>query len=224
MMLKFFKSNWFSVALVLLVLVAIARKNVRIDFGQPENPKKREISRVKAEKFTDLLTQGEAPSQLGILADPSQPRKALPDIDGQTAIAYLRRFGNVAAGEHKKFGIPASVLLAYSYVNSFSGQRETVKQANNFFALGCSRTWEGRTADLDGRCYRRYQTPWESFRDFSLFVCSADWYPEARKSCGDDWRKWLDVLQANGLSDVDQSKAEMQKIIQQYRLFELDEK
>jgi hypothetical protein len=225
MIWKFIKSNWFSIALVLLVAMAVARRGLRINFGGSAAPEPRELSRGKNERFTEdkTLADAEKPSQLGLsLPESAHARKALPAVDDATAVAYLRRFGNVAVGERKKFRVPASVLLALSYVNSFSGTRETAKQANNFFTLPCSPEFEGQTATIDGGCYRRYDTAWESFRDFSIYLAAQEWLGPMRSACGQDWRLWVPALAKQDVSDVENFEAEMTKVIQSYRLYELD--
>lgn len=222
MNLTAFKTHWFWVALALIVLVAFVQKKILPPKPSPV-PAKREQPAPPAEKYTAAVSEPPA-AQMALVPSGGKQLRPLPVLDDAVAMAFLRRFSNVAVGEHKKYGVPASVVLACAYVNSFAGQRPTAQQANNFFALPCSPTWEGRTASLDGRCYRRYERAWDSFRDFSLYLHNKDWLPEARKTCGSDWRKWASTLAARDLSDVAGFEAELRKVIEAYRLFELDGK
>lgn len=223
MISTFFKTNWFWISLALIVLVALVQKKGHL-FKLPTAPEKREQSAAPpAEKYTTATAEPNN-AQMAMLPTSSRPARALPAIDDATAMAFLRRFGNVAVGEHKKYGIPASVVLACAYINSSAGQRPTTQQANNFFALPCSPSWEGRTASIDGHCYRRYERAWDSFRDFSLYLHNQDWLPEARKNCGSDWRKWANALASHDLSDVANFETEIRKVVEAYRLFELDGK
>lgn len=219
----FFKTNWFWIALPLLVATAFIYK--KRPFSKPiPAPQKREQSAAPpAEKYTAAVAESST-AQLAIVPSNSRALRPLPTLDDATAMAFLRRFSNVAVGEHKKYGIPASALLACAYVNSFAGQRPTAQQANNYFVLPCSPAWQGRTASLDGHCYRRYERAWDSFRDFSLYLQSQDWVAEARSQCGADWRKWAAALAAHDISDVANFEAELRKAVEAYRLFELDGK
>ena len=146
----------------------------------------------------------------------------MPVVDDATAVAFLKRFGNLSVNERKKFGIPPSVLLACAYVNSHSGQRMAALQVNNFFALPCGGGWDGAVATLDGQCFRRYDTAWASFRDFGAFASRQPWFEETRKSAGNDWQLWLKMLDGKSISDVRNNTAEMRTVIETYRLYELD--
>ncbi|MFZ4634798.1 MAG: glucosaminidase domain-containing protein [Saprospiraceae bacterium] len=209
---QFVKTYWFSTALVILFLLAIIRH-----FGLSPSATKR------VEKFTDEppVTSGSA-SMLGILPGSAQTLQAMPEVEQATATAFLRRFAPVAVSERKKYGVPAAVSLGFAYVNSFSGQRETALHANNYFSLRCTADWEGQTYTGNGQCYRRYDTAWESFRDFSVFMSSRDWYGPLRQKAGKDWRIWIRGLSDKDISDVSNLEAEMEQVIVQYRLHDLD--
>jgi flagellum-specific peptidoglycan hydrolase FlgJ len=211
----FLKTNWFSSALALLLLVAVVKKQGR------KSPAK-QTQQSQTEKMTQAATAAETPTQLGISSEMQAGTPRVPDIDASTAMAFFTRFGPVAAGERKKFGIPASVLLGCAYVNSYAGGRKPAQQANNYFALGCSPDWDGGAADCESRCMRRYNTAWESFRDFSIWLAGSDWWGDAKKSAGKDWRKWAKILGEKEVSDVQNFESELVKAIEEYKLYELD--
>lgn len=219
---SFFKTYWFAIALCLIVLGALVQKKKLFFSTAPVAPAKREHLQSGTEKYTAAPATEQGASEMGFSGGKSSGTRSLPAISDETAMAFVRRFGHVAVGEHKKYGIPASVLLACAYVNSAAGQRNTAQQANNFFAMPCSPAWQGRTASLNGHCYRHYERAWDSFRDFSLYLNEQGWMQETRRSAGADWRKWVHVLSAHDLSDVSNLEAELQKVIESYRLFDLD--
>ncbi len=212
-MWKFFKTNWFAIALVLLLLVAVGRNNPRFRFWNAGS------TTVTSEKYTDVSTSTAA--HLDLFGGGGSAEVSMPSIDDATAVAFLKRFGNLSVNERKKFGIPPSVLLACAYVNSHSGQRIAALQANNFFALPCP-GWDGAVATLDGQCFRRYDTAWASFRDFGTFVSRQSWFSDVRKSAGNDWQEWLKKLDGKSISDVRNNTSEMHTVIETYRLYELD--
>jgi flagellum-specific peptidoglycan hydrolase FlgJ len=213
---KFFKTNWFPIAFILLVLASIVKKNL---FGFVNSGK----SRNAVEKITDntaIASTEEA--HAGIFSWASRSSIELPDIPESVAIPFLQRFGKVAAGEQEKFGIPASVILACAYVNSFSGKREWAVQYQNYFGLGCGGTWEGATETVGGVCIRRYEKAWDSFRDFSKYLSGRKDFDALRQACGKDWKAWAKALDNKKISEVSDFEGEMVKVIESYRLFELD--
>ncbi len=217
MILEFIKKRWFTLALLLIVFIAILRKNLRFEPGSP-TIREQVIPR---EKFTDEGTpKGAALLNLG--GESSSSQVQLPDIDETTAVAFLQRFGHVTVAEQEKFGIPASVLLACAYVNSFSGRRNCALEANNYLAVRCAANWNGPTANYSGACFRQYNTAWESIRDFNLGLQQSDWFAGLKKSAGNDRKAWAKGLAKHRVSDVENFEMELLKVIQAYRLFELD--
>ena len=214
-MWKFFKTNWFAVALMLLLLVAIGRNNPRLRFWNAGSPA------VTTGKYTDAHPG--ATAHLDLFGGSGAPTVTMPTIDDATAVAFLKRFGHLAVKEQQKFGLPPSLLLACAYVNSHSGRRDAAQQANNYFALPCA-GWDGAVATVDGQCMRRYENAWASFRDFGAFVSAQPWYAGLRQSAGTDWQLWLKALEDKGISDVRNHVGEMQSVIETYRLYELDSK
>jgi hypothetical protein len=214
-MIRFIKTNWFVIGLVLLALLGWYRKSFRFNLGGS--------SADQPEKYTDASgTKSTGGSWLGLLGDRSSAHK-MPQIDTATAKAFLRRFGKVTKPEQEKFGLPASVMLACAYVNSHAGQRATVGGANNYFALRCGGGWTSGNVDIEGQCFRRYATPWESFRDASNTFVAQDW---CKQAIADRLSReaWVALLVKQGCSDVADAEQEMLRIIKAYRLHELDGK
>ncbi|TNE50764.1 MAG: hypothetical protein EP344_17095 [Bacteroidetes bacterium] len=212
------KKHWFTIALLLIVLIAIARRNLR--FETVETPALTEPA--NTEKYTDNRSASRGAALLQLAGDATNARVSMPVVDESTAVAFLQRFGRVAVAEQEKFGIPASVLLACAYVNSFAGQRACAVEANNYLALRCAASWDGPTAVCSGACFRKYNSAWESIRDFNFYLIRCDWYPGLKEKAGKDWRAWVKGLAANQMSDVEHAGAEMERVIEAYRLFELD--
>jgi flagellum-specific peptidoglycan hydrolase FlgJ len=210
---KFIKTNWFYFALCILLLCYAVRKYPHLNpFKFDSLPGKEKLSDGPSE-----VKKGAA--LLGFVPDESDKRKPIvPESSNQDAEAFLKRFAKVAVSERKKFGIPVSVILAAAYVNSTSGKSDAARVANNFFSLPCSEEWEGESVALEGKCIRSYESAWASFRDFSIYLSSQEWYGSLKKSAGKDWHQWVDKL-----GDEDVSNAgKMKKIIEQYALHELD--
>ena len=211
----FFKTNWFSIALVLLLLVALFRGNGQYSLQHYFLTK--DVPAVSAPPTSRSSTT------LGIAAD-RDIRPATPgEVDQATASSFLKRFAPVAISERKKFGVPASVLLATAFLNSHIGLNDGALEANNFFALPCSKDWEGESTSLGDQCFRKYETPWASWRDFSIHLSSQNWFGSLRQSAGKDWQKWSIGLQGKGISSISKFDQKLAEVITFYRLYELDQ-
>lgn len=210
---KFIKTNWFYLAMGVLLLCYAVRKYPHL------NPFK-----VDSLSGKEKLSFGQSESKkgaalLGFVPDEAEKRKLeAAESNPSDAESFLKRFAKVALSERKKFGVPVSVILAAAYVNSASGKSDAARNANNFFSLPCTEEWDGESVELDGKCIRSYESAWASFRDFSIYLSSQEWYGSLKKSAGKDWRKWVEKL---GDEDVS-SSGKMKKIIEQYALYEMD--
>lgn len=210
---KFIKTNWFYLALGVLLLCYAVRKYPHMNPFQVDSiPDKEKLSDGHSESKKGAALLGFVPDE------PDKHNSDDVKSNSKEAEAFLKRFAKVAHSERKKFGIPVSVILAAAYVNSVSGKSNAARNSNNFFSLSCTEDWEGESVELDGKCIRSYESPWASFRDFSIYLSSQEWYGSLKKSAGKDWRKWVEKL---GDEDVS-SSAKMKKIIEQYALYEMD--
>ncbi len=217
---RLFRKHWFTLALVLLVLLALWRRRSPSPAGElvPLSP-----PREMPGRFTESEAKPEPAALIASSEETPVAGARLPAIDDATAVAFLQRFSRTAIAEQERFGMPASVLLACAYVNSFAGKRKCAVEANNYLAMRCTADWPGQVASLEGVCYRRYNTAWESLRDFNAHYSRKAWYAETKKKAGRDWRKWLKALAEHGVSDVANFEAEASRVITAFRVYELDE-
>ena len=145
----------------------------------------------------------------------------LEAVSREEQLAYLKRFARVAIAERRKFSLPSSLILAVSLLNSTAGRAEPAVSGNNHFALPCTDLWEGKRVESGGVCYRAYENAWASFRDFSLYASAlaASDKPEAT-----DYKAWLEVLKGAGFMPDAKWQAEVERLIGEFRLYELDVK
>lgn len=221
------KKYWFHIAVAALVIAALAKKNHWLGFQESHG------TTAETERFTEEEAPkvekpiAAAKAKMGVLNSDSGSKKGssyqMPALNESAKISFLKRFGHVAAGESKKFKVPASVLLATAYVNSFAGRRDCAAGGKNYFALPCEKDWNGATFMSGERCLRKYDTAWESFRDFSIFLAGQIWFAEARQIAGKDYAQWINIFANNGVSDVRNFEQEAMEVMEAYRLFELDE-
>lgn len=217
------RQHWFTLALALIVALALWRRRPPTVPAElvPMTPVKE-----APERFTQQSADA-APQAASLVDAPKEPTATagvrLPALDDATTVAFLQRFARTAVAEQERFGMPASVLLACAYVNSFAGKRNCATEANNYVAMRCTADWAGAVHTLDGICYRLYNTAWESLRDFNVYYSRKAWYAELKKNAGRDWKKWLKELAARGVSDVANFEAEATRLIATFRVYELDE-
>lgn len=208
---KFLKTNWFYLTMGFIILLSTVRKYPHLN---PFSPIKQTIS---LEKTTETVIIGKkGAALLGLVPNSADPQPAA--LNAAQTEAFLKRFAPVVVSERKKFGIPASVMLAAALVNSQAGTAASLKESHNFFAIPCGDNWEGETTVSGDNCLRKYETAWASFRDFSIYLSSQDWTGELKKSAAKDWKTWAEKLGKVGISNT---KA-MKQVIETYQLEELD--
>jgi len=134
---------------------------------------------------------------------------------------FIRRFSNVAQAEQEKFGIPSSITLANALLHAAAGGAPAARDHNNFFALGCDDDWPGPTGRANGKCIRRYETAWTSFRDHSLYVTSGR-YGAMRQFGETDYQRWAAGLGELGFNDTDDLSRQLLHTIDRWQLFRFD--
>ncbi|HQF48855.1 MAG TPA: glucosaminidase domain-containing protein, partial [Flavobacterium alvei] len=62
---------------------------------------------------------------------------------------YVFHYKDIAMSNMKKYGIPASIILAQGILESGSGQSNLAVTANNHFGIKCYTDWKGETIHQD---------------------------------------------------------------------------
>ena len=161
-------------------------------------------------------------------AKPASPFEALPTDDAKARRykAYIRRFEKVALAEKKKFGIPASVKMAQALLESDAGQSPLARQTNNHFGMKCfSRRCSKDHCvnfgdDHHKDFFRRFNTPWESWRAHSLLIANGKY--KSLLQYGDDYRKWAQGLSRLGYATDPRYPQKLINTIETYQLDWLD--
>jgi len=87
---------------------------------------------------------------------------------------YLKLYGPVAVVEMRKYGVPASIILAQGIHESRAGKSVLATVANNHFGIKCTGDWTGDSFHMDddrpNECFRKYLNPETSFNDHMLFL------------------------------------------------------
>lgn len=212
MIWNYFKSNWFSVSCVcILLLIALNRYRNKL------------IHQTAPELVQNSLKSGvnETDTEFSLGAE-KQVQRQSREVDAASAGSFLRRFSKVAVSERKKFGIPASVLLGTAFINSHAGLDDRVGKSENYFMIPCDEEWEGDTYSVNGSCLRKYETAWDGWRDFSIYMSGQIWFGELKKAAGKDWKKWVNGMKGDDISKVDDFNRRLAEVITYYKLYELD--
>lgn len=148
------------------------------------------------------------------------------DIKDREVKAYVKRFGKVAVQEMEEYGIPASIKMAQGLIESHSGNSRLARESNNHFGIKCRRKCRGCTCrnysdDDIYDMFRVFDSAWESWREHSLLLANTQRYQKLQ-SYGKDYKKWARGLKAAGYATDPKYDLKLIRIIEKYRLNELD--
>lgn len=141
----------------------------------------------------------------------------------EQSLDYIERFHKIAIDEMRQFGIPASISLAQGLIESRAGTSKLAKSNNNHFGLKCfsKRCGKGHcsnfTDDTHKDFFRKFPSPWESWRAHSQLLASGR-YAKLKRH-GHDYRAWAYGLKSVGYA-TDRSYAE--KLIGMIERYDLD--
>lgn len=118
-----------------------------------------------------------------------------------SAELYIKRFAKTAIQEMEKYNIPASITLAQGMLESGNGKSNLASRSNNHFGIKCHASWSGERVyhddDAKGECFRKYESPWWSFRDHSKFL-QGNRYQGLYKYDQKDYKSWARGLKKAG--------------------------
>ena len=223
---NFIKNNWFKLSLTALMLFAWLRKDLSFQVKVDESPYRLEKQAAKPkEKFTeaDPISAALSP-KMGRMEAPAinlpgfgSGTDEYPSVGEAEKHAYLARFAKVAKEEQKRYGIPASIILAVSLHQSAAGKRDLSTDINNHFAMPCNPEWNGACREYQGHAYRKYSSAWASFRDFSLYAKE-----HFARLKGADYEAWALALENEGFGESGDFAKEIIALVEGYRLDAVD--
>jgi hypothetical protein len=140
---------------------------------------------------------------------------------------YIDRYARIAVQEMIEHHIPASITMAQACLESRDGNSELTRQSNNHFGIKCRNTWTGPTVrhndDEANECFRKYKSAEESFRDHSEFITGSMRYGFLFSYDIRDFKKWAYGLKQAGYATDPAYPGKLIKIIEDFRLYELDQ-
>ncbi|MCK9423351.1 MAG: glucosaminidase domain-containing protein [Bacteroidales bacterium] len=139
---------------------------------------------------------------------------------------YIETYKEIAIKEMMDYHIPASITLAQGIHESRAGQSKIAIEANNHFGIKCHKDWFGKTYfyddDSPNECFRKYDSPLESFRDHSYFLTQRDRYKNLFGLDITDYKGWAHGLQAAGYATNPKYAETLIRTIETYSLFQYD--
>ena len=141
---------------------------------------------------------------------------------------YIDTYAEIAVQEMYRSGIPASITLAQGMLESGNGRSELATKSNNHFGIKCHNDWTGGRVyhddDAKGECFRKYDHPYQSYRDHSDFLRYRDRYKFLFDLKPTDYKGWAYGLKKAGYATDPGYPTKLIKIIEDYRLYQYDTK
>ncbi len=241
----FLRRNWFKLLVIGFIIFLMFKKDFsfQLDLKSPlyeNSPEEREqipvqqpSKKPKEERYTEAapVPQGERDQQSNIFnlnpisggkKNTNRLLQEFKQLDEATISAFIGRFGRVAVAERKKFGVPASIILANGLLISSAGTVDMAQSGNNYFGLQCTSDWFGEQGYYSGVCFRHYENAWTSFRDHSLFLTSGR-LASLTKHGSDNYEAWAKSLEKEKFYTEKNTHKSIISIIRQYQLDRFDE-
>jgi len=137
---------------------------------------------------------------------------------------YIATYRDIAIEEMKRTGVPASITLAQGIHESNAGRSNLVMRSNNHFGIKCKSEWTGESVshddDAKGECFRKYPSPFDSYRDHSDFLVNRAHYAFLFKLDPTDYEGWAYGLKKAGYATNPKYPQILIKLIRDYNLQE----
>lgn len=135
---------------------------------------------------------------------------------------YIDRYKSIAMEEMRRSGVPAAIKLAQGILETQSGNGWLVLNSNNHFGIKCKNNWTGKSVNYDddarGECFRKYDSPEESWKDHSDFLRNNPRYKFLFDYGPDDYKSWAYGLKTAGYATSRTYPQQLIQIIENYNL------
>ncbi len=125
----------------------------------------------------------------------------------------------------RKYGIPASIILAQGILESSNGNSDLARYANNHFGIKCTSDWNGKTYykddDKPDECFRKYRDADASFRDHSEFLMRPR-YAKLFELKTSNYKGWAKGLKKCGYATNPKYPELLINLIERYNLDQYD--
>lgn len=139
---------------------------------------------------------------------------------------YIFHYKDIAMSNMKKYGIPASIILAQGILESGAGQGKLASTSNNHFGIKCYKDWTGETTyhddDASQECFRKYKNPQESYQDHADILSKRTRYATLFNLPKGDYKAWAKGLKAAGYATDPNYPEKLINYIERYHLDQYD--
>ncbi|MFK8105283.1 MAG: glycoside hydrolase family 73 protein [Saprospiraceae bacterium] len=142
--------------------------------------------------------------------------------------AYIKRFAKVAQAEMRKYGIPASIILAQGLIETNAGESRLSTKNNNHFGMKCfskkckKNHCSNFTDDSHKDFFRIYNNAWESYRAHSLLL-QGKRYRHLSKLARTDYKNWAKGLKKAGYATDPKYAIKLIRLIESLKLYRYDQ-
>jgi flagellum-specific peptidoglycan hydrolase FlgJ len=161
-----------------------------------------------------------------LIVDDKESNTVLETKKSYSTLEYINTYSEIAKSEMKNHKIPASITIAQGILESNNGNGVLTRKSNNHFGIKCHRGWRGEKVyhddDEKGECFRSYSDPATSFKDHSIFLSKRKRYADLFKLEQNDYKSWAKGLRQAGYATDKKYPEKLIKIIEKYKLYELD--
>jgi hypothetical protein len=146
--------------------------------------------------------------------------------ENQAVKEYLERYAGIAVSEMNRTGVPASIKLAQGMIESDHGRSRLARVANNHFGVKCHSNWRGPVIyhddDKRNECFRKYNSPEQSFVDHSDFLVNGSRYKSLFSLKPTDYKGWARGLQKAGYATNPAYASMLIRKIEENKLYSFD--
>lgn len=133
-----------------------------------------------------------------------------------SASAFIDRHKKTAVILMNQSGIPASIILGVSMIESAMGKSRNCKLLNNYFGIKGKNNLP-KTKGAPRSAYKQYPNSYASFKDFVRIVKSKKYYPLLKGNM--DYKKWLIKMNQYGYAEAKGKWiADISSVIRKYEL------
>lgn len=142
---------------------------------------------------------------------------------------YAEQYADFAKEQMRRYGIPASVILAQGILESSNGQSELARKGNNHFGIKATPSWLKNgggylvyTDDRPNEKFCRYDSVGDSYEHHSRFLKENSRYSRCFSLSPDDYKGWTEGIERAGYASGDGYADKLQQIIERNGLQEYD--
>ncbi|MBS1654134.1 MAG: glucosaminidase domain-containing protein, partial [Bacteroidetes bacterium] len=135
---------------------------------------------------------------------------------------YIDAYKAIAISEMQRTGVPAAIKLAQGIHETEAGTSDLVLKSNNHFGIKCKTGWSGQsvthTDDAPNECFRKYDSPLDSYKDHSDFLRNSPRYASLFNLDPTDYKGWAYGLKKAGYATNPKYPQIIIKLIEDYNL------